>query len=109
MGKEAEHKAVPNHGEHFMRVDLFAPDDINVPISQELPINNLRTIYDALEHVALRRRNIQQIVEEALNNVDPSNPEAYVKPVEDRPYISFLRKGKLGFATISKNPKPDAA
>lgn len=53
--------------------------------------------------------DLPRIVEEALENFDPTDPEGYANSNKDKPQISLVKNGKLGFATIKKNPKPDAA
>ena len=84
---EGPHKNVPDSGPRLLNTDSFAPEDITVHLDQELPIGNLYTIYDALEQRAERKRKEEQItsavvqaVAEALDNLDPTNPEEYKKP-----------------------------
>lgn len=109
-----EHRTVSDHGEIKLDADKFAPDGIHPHLTQPLPVPALSEIYNILDHVRERRlHRLESQVNEAIQNINPANPEEDKKPQPNKPAIRIIDNGNgVIFAVGRKpgrNPKKPAA
>lgn len=108
-----DHRTVSDPGEIKLDADTFAPDGIRPHLTQPLPVPALSGVYGILDYVRERDlKKLQSQVEEALQNIDPANPEEYRRPQTNKPEIKIVDNGNgiiFPVARKPKNPRKPAA